>query len=314
MTNTELIMLQSLPLDIKIAKTKLRIKEYVSEFGIDNVYVAYSGGKDSEVLLDICRQIYPNIKAVFSNTGQEFPETIKQVLMRKNQGYNIDIVIPKMRYVDVVKEYGYPVVSKNQAYYIYQYRNSNSEYMKNLRWNGGRNGKSFKISEKYKYLVDATFKISDKCCEILKKRPMKEYGKKTGRKAIVGVMAEESKSRKDSYLKTGCNSFDQNDPQSKPLGFWKEQDIWDYIKEFNLEISEMYTKHGASRTGCYGCLFGCNIEQEKTGTNRIVELKKTHPKLFNHLMNDLNYKEIMDYLGLKTENTKYIEQKLFKED
>ena len=45
MTNTELIMLQSLPLDLKVAKTKLRIKEYISEFGIDNVYVAYGGVK-----------------------------------------------------------------------------------------------------------------------------------------------------------------------------------------------------------------------------------------------------------------------------
>lgn len=299
MTNNELIMLQSLPLDIKIAKTKLRIKEWVEEFGLEGVYVAYSGGKDSEVLLDIARSLYPNIKAVFSNTGQEFPETIKQVLVRKKQGYNIDIVKPKMKYSEVIKKYGYPVISKNQSYYIFQYRNSKSEYMRDLRWNGGRDGKSFKISEKYKYLVDAPFEISDKCCEILKKRPMKEYGKKTGRKAIVGVMAEESKSRKESYLKTGCNSFNQIEPQSKPLGFWREKDIQNYIKENNLQISEMYTKHGAKRTGCYGCLFGCQMEERETGINRIVELSKTHPLLYNYLMKELDYETIMPVLKLK---------------
>lgn len=247
MTHNELIMLQSLPLDIKISKTKLRIQEWVEEFGLDGVYVAYSGGKDSEVLLDICRSLYPNIKAVFSNTGQEFPETIKQVIMRKKQGYNIDVICPKMKFKDVVEKYGYPVVSKEQSQYISQYRNAKSEKTKKLRWEG-KNG-SWKISEKWKYLANAPFKISDKCCDVLKKEPIKNYNKTTQRKAIVGVMSSESIGRKRSYLKTGCNSFNSKNPQSKPLGFWKEEDIWQYIKEFNLEISEMYTKYGRTRTG-----------------------------------------------------------------
>lgn len=298
MTNNELIMLQSLPLDIKIAKTKLRIKEWVEEFGLEGVYVSYSGGKDSEVLLDICRSLYPNIKAVFVNTGQEFPETIKQVLMRKNQGYNIDIVIPKMKFSEVVKEYGYPVVSKEQSCYIKEYRESKSEELKLIRWNG-ING-SWKISEKWKYLTEVDFKISDKCCYFLKKKPMFTYEKETKRKAIIGTMADESSGRKRSYLITGCNSFEKGRPQSRPLGFWKEEDIWEYIKEFNLEINEMYTKHGRTRTGCYGCLFGCHIEEQKTGTNRIVELSKTHPLLYNYLMEELDYKTIMPILKLKT--------------
>ena len=298
MTNNELIMLQSLPLDIKIAKTKLRIKEWVEEFGINGVYVSYSGGKDSEVLLDICRSLYPNIKAVFVNTGQEFPETIKQVLMRKKQGYNIDILRPKMKFADVVREHGYPVVSKEQAQYIDQYINHKSEKTKYLRWNG-ING-SWKISEKWKYLTEVDFKISDKCCYYLKKEPMFAFENETKRKPIIGSMADESLGRKRSYLKTGCNSFESKKPQSKPLGFWKESDIWEYIKENNLQISEMYTKFGRTRTGCYGCLFGCHIEEQKTGTNRIVELSKTHPLLYKHLMEDLNYKHIMKALGLKT--------------
>ena len=298
MTQNELIMLQSLPLDIKVAKTKLRIKEWVEEFGLDGVYVAYSGGKDSEVLLDICRSLYPNIKAVFVNTGQEFPETIKQVLMRKKQGYNIEIVRPKMKFTDVVREHGYPVVSKEQAQYIDQYVNNKSEKTKELRWNG-ING-SWKISEKWKYLTKVDFKISDKCCFYLKKEPMFAFENETKRKPIIGMMADESSSRKKSYLKTGCNAFDKNRQQSQPLGFWKESDIWEYIKDNNLQISEMYTKHGRTRTGCYGCLFGCHIEEQKTGTNRIVELSKTHPLLYKHLMEDLNYKHVMEVLGLKT--------------
>ena len=298
MTNNELIMLQSLPLDIKIAKTKLRIKEWVEEFGINGVYVSYSGGKDSEVLLDICTSLYPNIKAVFVNTGQEFPETIKQVLMRKKQGYNIEILTPKKNFRQIVEEHGYPVVSKEQSCYIKEYRETENEDLKFKRWNGV-NG-SWKISEKWKYLTEVDFKISDKCCYYLKKEPMFAFENETKRKPIIGSMADESLGRKRSYLKTGCNSFESKKPQSKPLGFWKESDIWEYIKENNLQISEMYTKHGRTRTGCYGCLFGCHIEERETGTNRIVELSKTHPLLYKHLMEDLNYKHIMKALGLKT--------------
>lgn len=42
----ELKTLQSLPLEAKIQKTRLRIREWVDEFGEDGVYVSFSGGKD----------------------------------------------------------------------------------------------------------------------------------------------------------------------------------------------------------------------------------------------------------------------------
>lgn len=73
-TNQELRMRQALPLESKVAMTKLRIREWVHEFGEDKVYVSFSGGKDSTVLLHIVREMYPNIPAVFSDTGLEYPE------------------------------------------------------------------------------------------------------------------------------------------------------------------------------------------------------------------------------------------------
>lgn len=60
--------LQKLPLDVKIAKSKQRIKEWYEYFN-GNVYIAFSGGKDSSVLLDLVRSIYPNVKAVFADIG-----------------------------------------------------------------------------------------------------------------------------------------------------------------------------------------------------------------------------------------------------
>ena len=73
-TISELWQKQSLPLSIKILMTQRRIREWVTEFGEDGVYVSFSGGKDSTVLLHIVRQMYPNITAVVVDTGLEYPE------------------------------------------------------------------------------------------------------------------------------------------------------------------------------------------------------------------------------------------------
>lgn len=63
--------LQALPLDRKIQITQTRIIEWYQHYN-GQVCVSFSGGKDSTVLLHIARQIYPDIPAVFSNTGLEY--------------------------------------------------------------------------------------------------------------------------------------------------------------------------------------------------------------------------------------------------
>jgi 3'-phosphoadenosine 5'-phosphosulfate sulfotransferase (PAPS reductase)/FAD synthetase len=63
-TIEDLRYFQRLPLDIKVAMTKTRIREWVNHYGINGVYISFSGGKDSTVLLHIARQDYPDIKAV----------------------------------------------------------------------------------------------------------------------------------------------------------------------------------------------------------------------------------------------------------
>lgn len=108
-TREELQQLQALPLEVKITKTKQRLKEWIDEFGVDGVYVSFSGGKDSTVLLHIVRQMYPDVvKAVFVNTGLEFPEIVKFIKTFNN----VDVIKPKTSYVEVIKKYGYPIISK----------------------------------------------------------------------------------------------------------------------------------------------------------------------------------------------------------
>ena len=117
-TKADLRMLQAMPLDIKVAMTQERIRAWVNEFGEDGVCVAYSGGKDSTVLLHLVRELYPDVRAVFSNTGLEYPE-IRQFAMSHDK---VDIVYPDVRFVDVLTKYGYPLIGKEVAEAIYYAR------------------------------------------------------------------------------------------------------------------------------------------------------------------------------------------------
>ena len=105
---SDLYQMQSLPLNAKVRMTQRRIKEWVDEYGEDGVYISFSGGKDSTVLLDIARKLYPNIKAMFVDTGLEYPE-IRQFVKQFN---NVDWIKPKMTFRQVIERYGYPFISK----------------------------------------------------------------------------------------------------------------------------------------------------------------------------------------------------------
>lgn len=117
-THDELKLLQALPLELKIAKTKARIKEWVDFYGVDGVYISFSGGKDSTVLLHIARSMYPNIKAVFSDTGLELPSIRSFVKTHEN----VDWLKPKMTFGEVVKQYGYPLFGKEISHSIWYAR------------------------------------------------------------------------------------------------------------------------------------------------------------------------------------------------
>ena len=284
MNISDLKQRQSLPLKQKVSLSKQRIKTFCEHMN-GKVYVSFSGGKDSTVMLDIVRSVYPDVPAVFIDTGLEYPE-IKEFVRTKD---NVTTIRPKMSFKQVLEKYGYPVVSKEQALYIREYRTTKSDYLKNVRWNG-KNGR-FKISEKWKFLVNAPFMVSEKCCDIMKKRPIHKYEKQTGLKPFIGTMASDSHGRERQYLQNGCNSFKEGKEKSMPLGFWLERDVWDYIKQNNLDYASIYDK-GIDRTGCIFCMFGCHLEKN----DRFEQLKKTHPELHEYCMNQLGLKEVIDYV------------------
>ena len=218
------------------------------------VYVSFSGGKDSTVLLDLCRVLDPNIKAVFCNTGNEWPDIVRFVRwMRDAQGANIEIIHPDITPKEVLARYGFPLISKETSRIIDALRNiPNGLLAKRARGEVPHPWRSSQIPQKYNFLVTETFNTSERCCYYLKKKPFHQYQRRTGLSPILGVMASESQLRTSTYIRRGgCNTF-SGKVESMPLAIWTEQDIRDYIKERNLPIADIYGK-GAKRTGCMFC-------------------------------------------------------------
>lgn len=350
----DLKQMQSLPLESKIIMTKQRVKEWYegwTRFEIFNtatkhtrfetffvqnnwdeppmketeyvvsafpgwVYVSFSGGKDSLVLKHIVDSMYDDVPSLFVNTGLEYPEIQKFAMSHKN----VVTVRPEMRFDEVLKVYGYPVISKVVAHNVnIARRNPEGKVATNIMFNPSRGGMFNHY--KWNFLVDAPFLVSDKCCDVMKKKPSKKFAKETGRMPILGTMAHESKLRYANWIKNGCNSFDGANPSSQPLSFWTEQDIWEYILKYNVPYCSVYGEvkqndtgkyytTGCDRTGCTFCMFGCHLEKEP---NRFQMLKETHPRQYEYCIgggemvddqwqpskDGLGLGKVLDYIGVK---------------
>ena len=278
--------LQAMPLSAKVAYSLDVISQALAHFD-DKMYVSFSGGKDSTVLLDLVRKIKPDIKAVFCDTGLEYPEIKKFVRTVSN----VEIIRPAMPFHKVIEKYGYPVISKEQAYFIYQYRNTKSEKLRQLRLTGNGVGIG-KIYKKWLFMIDAPFKISGTCCDVMKKRPFYKYEKNTGLKPFVGTMATDSLVRLRQWERYTCNAFEKNHPTSNPLSIWMENDIWEYIHKFKIPYCPVYDIEGIDRTGCMFCMFGVHLDK----INRFDLMAKTHPKQYKYCMNNLGCEKVLNYM------------------
>lgn len=317
----ELAVMQSLPLKTKIQMSINRIIGWEQYYN-GNVYVSFSGGKDSTVLLHLVRSIYPDIEALFVDTGLEYPE-IREFVKKQEK---VTIIRPKMNFKEVIQKYGYPVATKELARKIDYARKGASwaqKFVDGTAVDSDGRPSRYRVPGKWLKLLDAPFKVSSNCCDIMKKSPIHKFEKETGKRGYVGTMACESKLREQAWFKNGCNSFEAKNPKSAPLSFWTENDILTYIRENNLEIASVYgdivetgrmiktyedeppvpelTLTKCDRTGCMFCMFGAHLEKEP---NRFQQMKITHPKQYEFCLKPideggLGLKAVLDYIGVK---------------
>ena len=266
-----------MPLDQKIELTQQRLEEWYDS------YISISGGLGSRVLLDVANQGGWKTKkpTLYVDTGLDL-KGVKRIATQ----YADYIVRGKMNFKDVILKYGYPVISKSQAMALKKLREYNlSDKYRNKLLNGDERGSMGKVSEQFKYLIDAPFKISGECCIILKERPAVKFEKENEVSPITAEMVEESSNRKVVYLQNGCNMWNLNRPKSTPMAFWTQQDLLEYVLKRKLDIAPEYGEikqdcfgkyytTGEQRTGCAFCLFGCHKEKQPNRIQRLYEIDR----------------------------------------
>lgn len=301
-TRQDLSVMQAWPLDRKIRVTQAKIIDWYHHYG-GKVAVSFSGGKDSTILLNLARRAFPDIPAVFVDTGLEYPEIREFVKTVPN----VTWLRPEMPFSKVISEYGYPVVSKDVARRIRYAKRGSPWALCHL--NGlNADGTPSKFNERYqkwRVLLDAPFPVSDACCAVMKERPLHRYNRETGRKQIIATMACESARRQSVYLKIGCNAYHKRDPTSQPMSFWTEQDVLEYLRMTGIPYASVYgeivekngrlTTTGAKRTGCMFCMFGIHLEKPP---NRFQRMALTHPKQYDFCIHKLGCGKVLDFLGV----------------
>ena len=302
-------------------------------------YVSFSGGKDSTVLAYLVARYLSSFRTppwaltlVFVNTGLEYPEIQKFVntsadwLRREFPRVAIELVRlrPKMNVRQVVRKYGYPVVSKVTSFRArkLRYQHLTEEYRADQMERLG----------KWAILLRAPFRVSEQCCDVMKKAVAQKYEHSTDRVPMTAIMGEESFLRMERWLKTGCNAFEGKRPMGKPMSFWTEQDVLRFIVDREIPIASVYGDivasdgendynatlidcklhcTGCQRTGCMFCAFGAHLEK---GENRFERMKHTHPKHYEFCIGGgewdtdglwkpnekgLGYGRVLDYIGVR---------------
>lgn len=319
------------------------------------IYVAYSGGKDSGVILDITCVAWKLSKhkdkpllVALANTTLEFKgllshakKFIKHMEEKHGVKIKLHVTMPDVKPAWVFENIGYPIASKSTAMKVGRIRKimkekrisysdikdhlectiENAEYLRKLGFNSctvsylcgikkdnTKASHSTKLARRWIPLLYADFETSEECCEFIKKGPQKKMDKVMKVSPVVGEMASESQQRETSYMKTGCvSSIGKGKFKGKIIGFWLEEDVLRYTKEYDLPLFEYYKEiketddglclTGIKRSGCKCCLMGCQYAD-----NSIHQLKYLEPKAWENILKPIEekgfgYRKVIEFLN-----------------
>lgn len=239
------------------------IKNTIAKYGEDNFYLSFSGGKDSTVVHHLLDMAIPDnkIPRVFSNTGIEYNSVVKFVNQIKDERFII--IFPNKNIKQTLEKVGYPFKSKEHSCKVglYQRGSRSKSVMKYL--NGSNKTSRYACPEilKYQFTDECKIKISEFCCYELKKKPFKEYEKKSGKHiCITGMMREEKGLREHiNCIVTRNDKVVKFHPLAKVTHEWEK---W-FINEYGIQLCELYYEpYNFERTGCKGCPFSLSLSQQ----------------------------------------------------
>lgn len=320
---------QSLPYSAKIRYAEFRANEFYNKM-LGEVFCSV-GGLDSIVLLTFLREVVSkdipgvSISILEDKSIQEVHKTFDNFIFLK----------PLKSKVQVIKEFGFPIISKEKAGKIHMLQNptdKNATVRHAIMTGetgayGGfkttETGSRMRLPQKWlnlfggpeneRYGTDyktAPFKVSSDCCYWMKEKPADLYAKETGRFPYMGLMASEGGQRRYALIKHGCNYYGKTVTRSCPFAIFNHQDILQLALDLNVQIPKIYgtieRKHDgtlyttrAQRTGCSMCGFGIHIEDRP---HRFDRLREDNEKEWRFWMYEMGWGKVLDYIGIGWED------------
>lgn len=260
-----------------------------------NWAVSYSAGGDSTVLSHLMTVgMGLKIQHVGSNTRMEYPETVKQwrewAVFLESHEVKFSMVFPTVKPRELWKKIGVPIWSKQIGKKFGDYSRSSTDTIPrsvpdNLR-------------EAFRRLKSAGLKVTHKCCDELKKKPLAKWDKENGITGhFTGMRCSESRARRLMWIQVGAlyNSVSHRQWICNPLSFWTGEDIARYKEENRVSFHRPNTIRGGS--GCVACMFGCHL----TGPgepNALQQLAVSNPKMHVEALDEWGYREVLDLLEI----------------
>ena len=243
-----------------------KVRNVISTHGERNFYVAFSGGKDSTILSDLIDVALPGnkIPRVFFNTGIEYPQTRQFVLELGRNDPRITFVLPKVNIRQVLEEHGYPFKSKEHSHKLEVFREKGIWQREvELYLNDRESPYRCPTSLLFQFTDDYPLKISDKCCDYLKKKPADDYSKESGRTIRITGIRRAEKGRRN---RAQCTVFQSSTGKLKafnPLNICADEWTDWYVERMGLRLCDLYyPPFNFKRTGCMGCPFALNLQEE----------------------------------------------------
>lgn len=268
------------------------------------VVVFVSGGSDSDIMLDAIHRLDPEkkVRYAYCATGMEYEATKRHLkYLEERYGIEIEEVEPIMPIPTCCRKYGVPFWSKRVSEMIYRLQKHNFKWEDRpfeelileyprcraaLRWwcnqyprkdNGSESSLNIAYAPYLKEYMIANpppVPMSAKCCQKAKKEPAAKYQKEQGFDLnCTGLRKVEGGARAISF-KTCLTISEDGLDTFRPIFWLTDTDKRVYEVHYGVAHSDCYVVWEMKRTGCPGCPYGKEFEQE-------LELMQKHePKFY----------------------------------